>query len=203
MLAIQYRIPLPADYDMRIIRERVASRGGAMDDRRGLAFKAYLVRERLEGSAANEYAPFYLWRDPVEAARFLWGGGGFGGIVADFGRPAAQSWIGDSFVVGPAFGVAPTGATRIDEALPEDADPAEYAEHARAALDTLASEPGVHSAVLAIDPTTWRATRFALWAGEPGPGHGTVFTVLHLSTPELRALALDASLPHGSPQPAR
>ncbi|NQX10699.1 DUF4865 family protein [Microbacteriaceae bacterium VKM Ac-2855] len=195
MLAIHYRVPLPADYDMSVIRERVASRGHALDERRGLAYKAYLVRDVADGEPVNEYAPFYLWRDPEEAARFLWGGAGFGGIVADFGRPPVSTWIGDSIITGPRFTDVPGFASRVDEALPPDADPHKYAVHARSALEAQANEPGVHSAVLAIDPSRWRATRFALWAEPPSPGHGTVFRVLHLSTPELRELVLDAALP--------
>lgn len=197
MLVVQYRIPLPADYDMAVIHRRVAERGSALDDRRGLALKAYLVREVAEGDPSNEYAPFYLWREPAEAARFLWGGAGFGGIVRDFGRPTVESWIGDSFVTGPRFAEAPTFASRIDEPVPADADPADYAEHARAALDSQRTDPTLHSAVFAVDPQRWVATRFALWSEHPSTGHGTVFRVLHLSTPELRALALDSALPSG------
>ena len=46
MHAMQYEIPLPADYDMGIIRHRVATRGSALDDWAGLGVKAYLIRER-------------------------------------------------------------------------------------------------------------------------------------------------------------
>lgn len=61
MYAMQYDIALPAGYDMTIIRERVATRGHALDDRAGLGLKAYLIRERgVAGSPVNQYAPFYL-----------------------------------------------------------------------------------------------------------------------------------------------
>jgi hypothetical protein len=61
MHAMQYEITLPADYDMEIIRERVATRGAALDDFAGLGLKAYLIRERgVDGSPVNQYAPFYL-----------------------------------------------------------------------------------------------------------------------------------------------
>jgi hypothetical protein len=52
-------IALPADYDMAVIRERVGTRGSALDDRKGLRRKAYCVRERgIGGSPVNQYAPF-------------------------------------------------------------------------------------------------------------------------------------------------
>jgi hypothetical protein len=91
--AKQYEITLPADYDMQIIRKRVADGGRVLDDRAGLGLKAYVIRERgIDGSPVNQYAPFYLWNDTGEMARFLVGGGGFQNIVRDFGRPAARHW---------------------------------------------------------------------------------------------------------------
>ncbi len=60
-MLMQYPIGLPADYDMNVIRERVRTRGSALDDRAGLNLKAYCVRERaVDGSSVNAYAPFYL-----------------------------------------------------------------------------------------------------------------------------------------------
>ena len=41
MLAMQYRISLPADYDMAVIRDRVARNGQVLDDYEGLGQKAY------------------------------------------------------------------------------------------------------------------------------------------------------------------
>ena len=42
MITMQYRIALPADYDMGIIRQRIAARGHLTDDFPQLSFKAYL-----------------------------------------------------------------------------------------------------------------------------------------------------------------
>lgn len=87
-VALHYPINLPADYDMAIIRERIRTRGHALDDRKGLVLKAYCLREvGVDDSRINQYAPFYLWDSAAAAADFLWGGAGFGGIVDDFGRP--------------------------------------------------------------------------------------------------------------------
>lgn len=95
MYAMQYEITLPADYDMGIIRDRVATRGHALDDRGGLGLKTYLIRERgVAGSPVNQYAPFYLWHDVGAMKDFLMGGGGFQGIVRDFGRPPVRHWAG-------------------------------------------------------------------------------------------------------------
>lgn len=70
MIAAQYEITLPTDYDMGIIRRRVAERGSALDDRAGLGLKAYLVRDVADGAPVNAYAPFYRWNDPAALAAF-------------------------------------------------------------------------------------------------------------------------------------
>ena len=46
MIAMQYGIGLPADYDMGIIRRRTADKGHLLDDFDGLVFKAYLHASR-------------------------------------------------------------------------------------------------------------------------------------------------------------
>jgi hypothetical protein len=178
MYAMQYEISLPADYDMGIIRERVATRGHALDDFPGLGIKAYLLRE---GTPVNQYAPFYLWGSTIGMNRFLWGGGGFQGIVTDFGRPSVRHWTGVAFEPGPARTETPRAATRRTERFPDDEDPAVTVERALAQMRNPA--PGVHSAALAVDPRSWELVRFTLWA-EAADGPGTQYEVLHLSAPE-------------------
>src|SRR4051794_30507796 len=101
MLAMQYEITLPADYDMSVIRHRVATRGAGTDDFPGLGVKAYAVRERgVAGSPVNQYAPFYFWAEAEGMDRFLFGPG-FATLSADFGRPRVRSMNGVAFVAGP------------------------------------------------------------------------------------------------------
>lgn len=188
MYAMQYEITLPADYDMRIIRRRVAARGPALDAFPGLGLKAYLIRERgVDGAPVNQYAPFYLWASIEGMGRFLWGGGGFGGIVESFGRPAVRHWTGIACLAGPARGDSPRAATRHTGPVPADADPTAFVAEAMAELDRHAGLPGVHTAALAIDPSRWEWVRFTLWAAAPA-ADGDLYQVLHLSAPELGAI---------------
>ena len=183
MQAMQYTITLPADYDMSVIRERVRTRGHLLDGFPGLAFKAYLIRERgVDGSPVNAYAPFYLWRDTEGMNRFLWGGGGFGGIVADFGRPAVRSWTAVLDAAGPARQAEPLVAVRRLEPVPAGADPAEAVARARAEAEHTARQPGVHRTLVALDPDRWELVRLTLWADPPEPSAGTDhYRILHLS----------------------
>lgn len=189
MHGMNYRIALPADYDMGVIRHRVATRGHLLDAFPGLGQKAYLIRERgAEGSPVNEYAPFYLWNTPEGMNRFLWGGG-FQGIVDDFGRPVVQHWTGLGFERGPAVDEAPRAAARRSRPLAAGEHLAEVFERELKELRELAALPGVHSAALLVDPRHWELLRFTLWQDTaPDEPDTERFRVLHLSRPELAAI---------------
>ncbi|MFS8095847.1 DUF4865 family protein [Lentzea alba] len=169
MIAMQYEITLPTDYDMEIIRERVRTRGHALDDFKGLGFKAYLVRD-------TQYAPFYVWNTTAGMAEFLYRGGGFQNILASFGRPTVLHWPGVAFLRGDA--TKANYATRQITRLAPEANPIEVVQEAE-----LEKKPGLHSAALGVDPRTWEVVRFELW--EEHPGEEGVYEVLHFSEPEL------------------
>ncbi|GAA0460751.1 DUF4865 family protein [Streptomyces olivaceiscleroticus] len=204
MYAAQYEITLPADHDMGTIRKRVAATGHLLDDRAGLALKAYLVRERgVNGSPVNQYAPFYLWQDTGAMGHFLLGGGGFQNIVRDFGRPAVRHWTGAAVTAGPARGTLPRTATRRLTPLPAGLGPdpdglalGRLLAEETAALRELARHPAVHTAALAVDPHHWQLLRLVLGTDPvPASEHdGTDrYEVLHLSAPHL------TELPEGHP----
>ncbi|MFG2501001.1 DUF4865 family protein [Streptomyces sp. NPDC048441] len=197
MHAMQYEITLPADYDMGIIRNRVAAKGHLLDNYPGLGAKAYLIRERgVAESPVNQYAPFYLWNTPEGMNSFLWGPG-FQGIIDDFGRPEVQHWTGLAFAEGaarstmPAKSAAPAmpaaSAIRRRTPIPARARLGDLATELVHDTEQLALEDGVIYAAAAIDPRTWEALLFSVWDRESPKGQGDVFQVLHLSTPE-RAL---------------
>ncbi|MFI9813901.1 DUF4865 family protein [Saccharothrix variisporea] len=202
MYAKQYEITLPADYDMGIIRDRVARGGHVLDDRAGLGLKAYVIRERgVDDSPVNQYAPFYLWHGTGEMARFLVGGGGFQNIVRDFGRPTVHHWTGIACHAGPARSARPLAASRRLTPVPVDADPdrtglglSELVEREVEDLRELARRDGVHTAALAVDPHHWQLLRFVLWAESSAADEQATerYRVLHLSAPGL------AELPEGS-----
>jgi hypothetical protein len=198
MYAMQYEITLPADYDMKIIRRRVADGGHVLDDRAGLGLKAYLIRERgVNGSPVNQYAPFYLWNDTGAMARFLVGGGGFHNIIRDFGRPPTHHWTGAACHAGPARTAPPKAASRRLTPLPSDADPdgtglglSALLGREAERLRRLSRQGGVHTAALAVDPRRWQLLRFVLWAETSAPDEDATehYEVLHLSAPGLGAL---------------
>jgi hypothetical protein len=196
--AKQYEITLPADYDMAIIRKRVADYGHLLDERAGLGLKAYLIREKgVEGSPVNEYAPFYLWNEVGAMSHFLVGGGGFQGIVRDFGRPTVRQWTGVARFPGGSADDVPRAASRRQVLVPADTDGsgtglAEWVAGAVEEAAELSRRSGAHTVALAVDVSHWRLLEFALWA-DAVPGDVVAderYQVLHLSQPGIGELPI-------------
>ncbi|PFM66850.1 DUF4865 domain-containing protein [Bacillus cereus] len=75
MIGMQYKIILPKDYDMGIIRQRVKNNGYKTDDFQDLNFKAYLITEAGENeNLLNCYAPLYIWNNHEGMNRFIFDG---------------------------------------------------------------------------------------------------------------------------------
>ncbi|MGW0613640.1 DUF4865 family protein [Streptomyces sp. NPDC002788] len=181
MHAMQYELTLPADYDMGVIRDRVARLGRLLDDWDGLGLKAYLIRERgLRGSPVNQYAPFYLWNTVEGMNAFLWGGG-FQGLSDAFGRPSVRQWTGLAYEEGAGSRVR--FAVRRRRPVPAAGALAEAAEDAVREARRLAAEDGALLAAAAVDTSRWELVHFSLWEHDDPKADGDVFEVLHLSAP--------------------
>jgi hypothetical protein len=164
---MQYGFVLPADYDMAIIRRRIAERGHATDGLPGLAFKAYLWAERggRLPSRDNLYAPFYLWRD-VEGMNAFLGGPGFARLAQDFGRPVVQVWPVWRAGVAEALAQAACASCEI-EAMPPGTDLGELVRRSSEEADVAVSRDGALAAVDAFEPAGWRRLRLRLWPEPP------------------------------------
>lgn len=169
MIALQYSITLPADYDMAIIDRRIAEKGPLLDNFPGLAFKAYLTARRDGGdlrSQDNLYAPFYVWRSTEGLNDFLCGPG-FAALARSFGRPEVQSWIPWQAELAP--GIAQAGfATREILTVPPHADleALRHRESEEAVVDV--ERRGALAAVAGFAPAGWTRVRFRLWRDAPG-----------------------------------
>ncbi|MFE7275232.1 DUF4865 family protein [Streptomyces sp. NPDC057623] len=183
MHAMQYEITLPADYDMGIIRRRVASRGHLLDDWQGLGVKTYLVRERgVRGSPVNQYAPFYLWNTGAGMNAFLWGGP-FQGIVDDFGRPSVRQWSGVAYEEGRDARSPARVAVRRRQQLPAEGPLSRTMANAAQETERLAAEDGAVLAAAAVDTSRWELIHFSLWKVDTPKADGDVYEVLHMSAP--------------------
>ncbi|MDR7002791.1 DUF4865 family protein [Neobacillus niacini] len=85
MIATQYKITLPSDYDMNIIKERVRNNGHKTDGFDDLKFKLYLVSEKgINHNLQNSYCPLYLWKGSNGLNKFLFNGF-YDNIINSFG----------------------------------------------------------------------------------------------------------------------
>jgi hypothetical protein len=191
MIAKQYTVGLPADYDMGIIRRRVEEKGSAYDTFPGLYLKAFLIRERRWGAICSEYAPFYLWPTTDAMWKFV-AGDGFRGIVESFCWTPIHTWF--TLTVSTRPGLQPAkvrSATRELSAILPGTNLTRFRESEEtddAAL--LMSNARLAARVVAVNIEHWQLVRFALWLcpqedipAEPGCDK---FEVLRLSAPGLR-----------------
>jgi hypothetical protein len=183
MHAMQYELTLPADYDMGVIRRRVASRGHLLDDWPGLGLKAYLMRERgVHGSPVNQYAPFYLWNTVAGMNAFLWGGP-FQGIVDDFGRPSVRQWSGLAYEEGGAVGSPARVAVLRRQQVPDEGPLTDVMADTARETERLAREDGAVLSASAVDASLWELIQVSLWENDAPKADGDLYEVLHLSAP--------------------
>lgn len=160
MLAMQYMIPLPVGYDEAQIRKRVDVRSRLFDGHDGLAHKSFLYNDE-----EKLYAPFYIWKNVVEARDFLMDDL-FKGVIEAFSRHRVRSW----FVVQMGYGnrdLKPGYALReIDVIAPEERLD-HYLANEKSHQETLLANPNLYMHVIALDADRWEILRFSLWKDKP------------------------------------
>ena len=183
MLAMQYSFTLPADFDMDVIRARVAAKGPLVNGFPGLGFKAFLYARRGEHGPENLYAPFYLW-DDNEAMNRLLGGEVFAGVSTAFGWPSVKMWSVIHAAKTPALDDARYFSREILPIAPHT--PLAQLQTTEAELaQSAVTRDGAVTAVTAFEPTTWSMVRARLWHDRPAvPTHpGTqIYVVGYLAT---------------------
>jgi Domain of unknown function (DUF4865) len=193
MIIKQYVITLPADYDMRIIRDRVATRGPSFDTLPGLGIKVFLIRERGRfGAVSNQYAPVYLWPSVEPIWNFV-AGSGFAGIIDSFGRPPIHYWLGLAYARSDRrHSLADLASvTRETEAIAPGTDLADLRRREIAmAKDLVEDTPSLVARAVGLNPESWSLVRFDYWLLKQDDiiGQRYSYEVLHVSSPEADAL---------------
>lgn len=177
MLAMQYRFTLPADYDMEIIRKRIADFGHLMDNHPQLLIKAYLYALKSERETENLYAPFYLWNSSQGMSDFLTGKG-FLGVSQAFGWPQVRHWLPWRVdIEQSALGTA-RFATLAYQAIAPHSDLAQLQSQRLA-------DPRALASIVAFDPASWQRVNFHLWREQPDSldAQTQCYQVGHISAP--------------------
>ncbi len=182
MLAMQYSIQLPGNYDLDMIGKRVRERSKLFDAHEGLVHKSFIYNDR-----EKIYAPFYVWRDAVGAREFLLDDL-FKGVVEAFTRHRVRNW----FVISHVYGnraVKPTYCLReIDVIAPEAPLDASVRVEMQA-QEALIKNPNLYMHLLALDADRWEMLHFSLWkdkasAEKSGSDATMEYDVLHMSEPK-------------------
>ena len=185
MLAMQYSIHLPHDFDAQAIHERVANRRALFDTLPGMLHKSFLFNEE-----EHLYAPFYIWDNSDHARSFLIDDR-FKGVIESFSRPRVRTWLVMNHMYGalteaPTFGLREADSIPVHESL-EDIIAQEIENQA-----TMKTNPALYMHAIAMDPDRWELIRYSLWkdaASAPRPSADVVqeYTVLHVSEPTAKA----------------
>jgi len=191
MIAMQYSIVLPADYDMAIIDRRIAEKGHLMNGFPGLGFKAYLsARKTAQASPGtdNVYAPFYLWQAQDGMNDFLCGPG-FAALVQSFGRPVVHTWSVWHMAMSESLQEARFATKEVMPISPSSSlQDLRHAETGRA--KEFAAQQPVLAVVAGFEPTTWSVVRFQLWRDKPDEKRlpqAVFYQVGHVSTATARS----------------
>lgn len=181
MLAMQYSIQLPEDFDARAVRERVNTRSKLFDDHSGLVHKSFLYNDE-----DKLYAPFYIWQDVAQARQFLLDDL-FKGVVATFNRHRVRNWMVMQLRYGNRS-ITPTFARREVDVIPAEEPLSEFVARDKAMQDKLARDPALYMHLLAVDTDRWEVLHFSLWkdrisAPKAAGDSYITYDVLHVSEP--------------------
>lgn len=178
MLAMQYTIQLPVDYDMKAIEERVEERKPLFDSVPGLVHKSYL-------SCFNDklYAPFYIWNDITKMRDFIMDDL-FRGVTTSFSRPRVRTWAVLNQQRGQFSGTPGYAVREADPICPDTPLEALFEEE-KAHQTELLKNPALYLSVLGLDADRWEVMRYNVWKDEASasPSHGDMtqpYRVLHV-----------------------
>ena len=164
MLAMQYSFTLPSDYDMALIRARIASKGYLTDAFPLLVFKAFLHASRdhrRRHADENLYAPFYLWESSEGMNHFL-GGNGFTALTESFGWPSIKTWSVWESRLQTTLATAICATREIVQIQPHTI----LADLQKTETESVWMDVDKHGslgAVVGFEPSTWTLVRFRLW----------------------------------------
>jgi hypothetical protein len=181
MLAMQYSIQLPINYDAELIKKRVNARSKLFDAHDGLVHKSFLYNEK-----DKIYAPFYVWKDVIEAQKFLLDDL-FKGVIETFSRHRVRSW----FVIHMAYGnrdITPAFAQREVDIIPPEERLDQYLAREKILQSELVKDPNLYMHLVALDADRWEILHFSLWkdeksAAKPSSDSFLHYEVLHVSEP--------------------
>ncbi|MEI5990674.1 hypothetical protein A5881_002179 [Enterococcus termitis] len=178
MNAMQYKIILPDDYDMSLIRKRVKENGTKTDHFQGLLFKAYLISEKVQGTVSNSYAPLYVWNDSEGMNQFIFEGF-YDNIIHDFGWQTIQIGIPLTLNMEDQF----SDACYLLEKTIAIKESSSLLQIPKELISRHATLPENSVGKLIVyNPDKWQAVAFGFYTEKPHPQDASLYEILHIST---------------------
>lgn len=178
MIGMQYKVTLPSDYDMNIIRKRVKDNGFKTDGFSDLQFKAYLITEKDKNkNLYNSYSPFYIWNTNIGMNKFLFDGY-YDNILNSFGWQQINIGIPLYSKIKSNFANS-THALEITGTIPESASLTTFKKQQ---LD-LETNYEILGETCIYNPDKWGFSKIYFFKETPYPLHdlGTIYEILHIS----------------------
>ncbi|WP_026884537.1 DUF4865 family protein [Clostridium akagii] len=180
MIGMQYKITLPRDYDMNIIRKRVQDNGYKTDGFLDLQFKAYLITEKNKNknkNICNSYSPLYIWNNNVGMNKFLFDGY-YDNIIDSFGWQQINIGIPLYTKMKPNF----SGSTHILEITGSIPESASLTTFKKQQVD-LETSYEILGETCIYTPDKWGFSKIYFFKETPEELHdlGTIYEILHLS----------------------
>ncbi|BDR57783.1 DUF4865 family protein [Xylocopilactobacillus apicola] len=172
MQAMQYKVGLPADYEMGIIRDRVLNNGSKTDGFTDLLFKAYLITDKSSGDLQNSYSPLYVWKQTEGMNKFIFDGF-FDNIIGSFGWQNIEIGVTQTVNLSESF---PKSKYVLEEYhdIPEAAALNGFEFKAESYDDMLGQ-------VTIYNPDKWKYATFSFFENRPQDTDKKIYTILHLS----------------------
>lgn len=184
MIAMQYNISLPSDYDMGIIKNRIENNGSKTDGFPSLNMKVYLVAEKNKyNNYENRYAPFYLWEKTDGMNQFLLGGP-FNNIINSFGRPIVNNWVVMDAQISKS--TEPQFALIQTFQLPPFSDLTAIWDNEKENFISCVADSSIKAYVTAYNPLTWELCHFHMTTDlsvlqKNAKGISLIYDVRHIS----------------------
>ncbi|MBX4265613.1 DUF4865 family protein [Clostridium estertheticum] len=178
MIGMQYKVTLPSDYDMNIIRKRVSDNGFKTDGFLDLQFKAYLITEKDKNkNLYNSYSPLYIWNNIVGMNKFLFDGY-YDSILNSFGWQQINIGIPFYTKMEPNFSDS-THALEITVTIPESVSLTTFKKQ----QVNLETNYEILGQTCIYNPDKWGFSKIYFFKETPDQLHdlGTIYEILHLS----------------------
>lgn len=175
MIAMQYRINLPSDYNMKIIKDRVQNNGFKTDGFDDLLFKCYLIQEKGIDGFENSYSPLYLWKDCNGMNKFLFDGY-YDNIIGSFGWQNVS--IGIPLLIEQTDDFS--SSQYVTEITNEISPNATMADIKKTILDFPIQDDNFTCKLCIYNPDKWNYSVFCFYKQHPNI-EANIYKILHIS----------------------